>query len=351
MKKLIALTPFLLLACIGLAQFPASPPSTVIPGTEIWSGAPHNAFTDLIAYKGSVYCSFREGSGHVPGSNGVGRILRTKDGKNWEPFALIRKDGIDLRDQKISVMPDGRMLCLMGGSVYDTTKKPSRLLGMYPHVAFMGKNMEFTTPEKAVLDNSGHNWIWRLTWYKGTGYGIDYGDGAERKMVKTPGGRNFGVTLVKTTDGKHFEKVTDLDIDGGPNESSIRFDTRGNMYILVRREDGDRMGVLATGKAPFTAFNYQKLDYRLGGPDFMFTPDQKKLIVGTRLYLPGGAKTGILLTDLNGKVLKTLVLESGGDCSYPGMLINGKELWVSYYSSHTGKTKIYFTRIPLRDVL
>lgn len=351
MKKLLALAPFLLLSLFGRAQFPEPLPSSVIPGTEIWSGAPHNAFTDLIEYKGYVYCSFREGSGHVPGSNGVGRILRSKDGRKWEPFALIRKEGIDLRDQKISVMPDGRMLCLMGGSVYDTTTKPSRLLGMYPHVAFMGKNMEFTTPEKAVLENSGHNWIWRLTWYKGTGYGIDYGDGSERKMIKTAGGRNFGVTLVKTTDGKHFEKITDLDIDGGPNESSIRFDAGGKMYVLVRREDGDRMGVLATGKAPFTSFNYQKLDYRLGGPDFMFTPDQKKLIVGTRLYVPGGAKTGILLTDLNGKVLKTLVLESGGDCSYPGMLIKGKELWVSYYSSHTGKTKIYFTRIPLNALL
>ncbi|WP_300596259.1 hypothetical protein [Niabella sp.] len=338
MKRLPALAFVLLLARVCPAQFPTAIPSSVLPGTEIWSGAPHNAFTDLIAYKGYVYCSFREGSGHVPGSNGVGRILRTKDGSTWEPFALIRKDGIDLRDQKISVMPDGRMLCLMGGSVYDTTTRPSRLLGMYPHVAFMGAGMKFTEPEKAVLENSGHNWIWRLTWYRGTGYGIDYGTGG-------------AATLVKTTDGKTFTKIVDLAVDGMPNESTIRFDQKGKMYILIRREQEDKLGVLATGTAPFTAFHYQKLDYRLGGPDFMFTPDQKKLIIGTRLYLPGGAKTGVLVTDLNGRLLKTQVLESGGDCSYPGMLIKDKELWVSYYSSHKGKTNIYFTKLPLKDLL
>ncbi|MCF3108855.1 hypothetical protein LL912_08705 [Niabella sp. CC-SYL272] len=338
MKKWSVLTFALLWARLCPAQFPATLPATVWPGREIWSGAAHNAFTDLIEYKGYLYCSFREGSGHVPGVNGVGRILRTRDGNNWESFALIRKDGIDLRDQKISVMPDGRMLCLMGGSVYDTTKKPSRLLAMHPHVAFMGADMKFTTPEKAVLKNNGHNWIWRLTWYKGTGYGIDYGGGG-------------AATLVKTTDGHNFTRAANLDIDGMPNESTIRFDKKGTMFILIRREQGDQLGVLATGRAPFTTFSYQKLDYRLGGPDFIFTPDQKKLIIGTRLYVAGGAKTGILVTGLDGKLLKTQVLESGGDCSYPGLLIRGKALWVSYYSSHKGKANIYFTRIPLNKLL
>ncbi|AHF17188.1 hypothetical protein NIASO_03320 [Niabella soli DSM 19437] len=308
------------------------------PATEIGGEAHHNAFTDLLEYKGYVYCSFREGSGHVPGSNGVGKILRTRDGRVWEAFTILQKKGIDLRDQKLSVMPDGRMLCLMGGSVYDTTQKPSKLLGMYPQVAFMGAGMQFTAPEKAVIENAGNNWIWRLTWYKGAGYGIDYGNGTT-------------IWLVKTTDGITFKKIAALDIGGAPNESTIRFDAGGKMYILVRREQGDKMGVLATGIAPFTNFGYHKLDYRLGGPDFIFSPDGRKLLIGTRLYLPAGAKTGILVTDLNGKQIKKLILESGGDCSYPGLLIKNKQLWVSYYSSHTGKAAVYFTKIPLEHLL
>jgi len=38
---------------------------------------------------------------------------------------------------------------------------------------------------------------------------------------------------------------------------------------------------------------------------------------------------------------------SGGDCSYPGMVIDRGVLWVSYYSSHEGRARIYLARIRL----
>ena len=40
-----------------------------------------------------------------------------------------------------------------------------------------------------------------------------------------------------------------------------------------------------------------------------------------------------------------LRLPSGGDCSYPGMVVYDGLLWMSYYSSHEGKTSIYLARI------
>ena len=33
---------------------------------RIWDRAPHSAFTDLVDFNGRFYCTFREGSGHVP---------------------------------------------------------------------------------------------------------------------------------------------------------------------------------------------------------------------------------------------------------------------------------------------
>ena len=38
----------------------------VIKVTRIWNEAPHNAFTDLIRFKGKFYCVFRESAAHVP---------------------------------------------------------------------------------------------------------------------------------------------------------------------------------------------------------------------------------------------------------------------------------------------
>jgi len=44
-------------------------------------------------------------------------------------------------------------------------------------------------------------------------------------------------------------------------------------------------------------------------------------------------------------------LPSGGDTSYPGMVLMDDVLYFSYYSSHEGKTSIYFAEIPMEKVL
>ena len=47
------------------------------------------------------------------------------------------------------------------------------------------------------------------------------------------------------------------------------------------------------------------------------------------------------------ELIPLLTLPSGGDCSYPGMAWQDDILWVSYYSSHEGKTSIYLAKVKL----
>ena len=122
------------------------------------------------------------------------------------------------------------------------------------------------------------------------------------------------------------------------------------MYILIRREEGDQMGMIAKSQPPYNQFTYHKMTMRLGGPNFLFSPDGKRLFIGSRLYSPGLHETGIVITDLDGKILRTIKLPSKGDTSYPGMVIHDGKLWVSYYSSHEDKSSIYFTSFPLKDL-
>jgi len=42
-----------------------------------------------------------------------------------------------------------------------------------------------------------------------------------------------------------------------------------------------------------------------------------------------------------------LELPSGGDCSYPGMVFFEDHLYVTYYSSHEGKTSIYLAKVKI----
>lgn len=339
---------FIAIFVYATAQAEAVQARDTIQITKIWDAGQHNAFTDLIRFKNRFYCSFREGSGHAGGDGNGGkvRILTSKDGKKWQSVALLEVVGVDLRDPKLSVTPDNKIMVIMAGAIFDKNNVVEQLYPMASFSSLSGKL--FSPPERSVLDpavSPSRDWIWRVTWHKDKGYGIDYQlkeNARDRSSLKRDA---WLLYLMRTVDGKYFEKVSQLNVPDLPNEATVRFDDKDNAYALVRKEAGDKMGVLAKSRAPYKHWEYHNLSFRLGGPNFIFF-GRNKLVIGTRLY---GAvtSTGILLTDLNGKVLKTIKLKGSGDTSYPGMLIYKKKLWVSYYSSHEGKTCIYMAQIPL----
>ena len=340
----------IILCSLHAAKAGVFSPSDSIKVSKIWDQAEHSAFTDLIRFNDAFYCSFREGASHVGGENsGKVRIITSKHGDTWESVALLDSEGIDLRDPKLSVTPTKQIMVIMAGAVFD---EHGVIQELSPMVSFSDKSgKKFSLPEKSVLDPAitpSKDWIWRIAWHQGVGYGIDYQlkeNAKDRQLLKKDA---WLLYLMKTKDGKSFEKVSQLAVDDLPNESTIRFDKHGKMYVLIRREAGDKRGVLATSDVPYTAWKYSKLDVRLGGPNFLFLNDER-LVMGTRIYEPQ-TSTGILVTDLQGNVLKTINLPSGGDTSYPGMVIYQEKLWVSYYSSHEDKSTIYLAEIPLNEL-
>lgn len=337
MKKLFLIPLALFLVCCGSAKKATDTAVTPVV-TKIWNTAPHSAFTSLVRFQNAFYVSFREATKHVGGTDGKIRIIRSKDGKNWESVTLLEKATIDLRDPQLSITPDNKLMVSMGGSIYDPVER-SKLLGMNPMVSYSDAGTSFSDPEKiTITPTTERNWIWRVTWHKGVGYGLSY--------------LQNGLYLMQTKDGKNFERTVKLDITGYPNESTIRFDENDQMYAMVRREQEDKMGILAKSAPPYTSWSYEKLALRLGGPNFLFFNNGKNLVMGSRLWdEPGGPNTGILVTELNGKIIKTIKLTSGGDTSYPGMVIYDGKLWISFYSSHEDKTSIYFTSIAVKQLL
>lgn len=246
----------------------------------------------------------------------------------------------DLRDPKLSITPDNRLMVFMDGEYYIGASVSSRR----PYVSFSDATGDnFSEPERADVHyptadglSNGNFWIWRLTWNnaKTAAYGFDY---------LNP------LTLFKTTDGKVFRTERRITtVDGSPNEVAIQFDTQDNMYALIRRESGTALGVLAVSPPPYDNFTYNQLDFRLGGPEFLFL-DDNTLVMGTRGF-DNTTTMHIVVTDLQGKVLKKMPLPSAGDASYPGMVIHDGYLWVSYYSSKSGKADIYMAKIPLDDL-
>ena len=103
MKTSVLLALLFLLTRFGIAAEPQ------VDVRKIWDAAPHNAFTDLARFHDEWFCVFREAEAHV-GGDGKVRVIVSRDGESWTSAALIAEDGIDLRDPKICVTPDERLI-------------------------------------------------------------------------------------------------------------------------------------------------------------------------------------------------------------------------------------------------
>lgn len=300
---------------------------------KIWDQGGHNAFTDLIRFQDKWFCSFREADAHV-GGDGKLRILESADGETWKSAALIAEAGIDLRDPKLSVTPDGRLMIVAGGSVYGGTKK---LQGCQPRVTFSKDGREWTPTRKVLQEGE---WLWRATWHEGRTYGVSY-NLATGKSERT-------IKLYSSADGLDWKLVAPLEVTGRPNETTIRFLRNGEAIMLVRREADDLGGWIGTSKPPYSDWKFTQTSVRLGGPDFIELPDGS-LVTGSRDHSQGKVKFSLFRMTRE-SLQPVLTLPSGGDCSYPGLVWHDGLLWVSYYSSHEGKTGVYLAKVkwPLR---
>ncbi len=311
--------------------------------SRIYSDENYNAFTSLIKFKDKFYCAFRSGEKHVYGKDGIIKILTSKDGSAWKEIGVIGLKGFDLRDPKLSITPDGRIMVTMGGSIY----KGKELLGGIPHVAFSNTDgAQFSYPRPINLEaglKGEFDWLWSLTWFQGTGYGGLYSreeidDGKNKTTIK----------LVKTTNGVDYALLAHLEIEGNPNESTIRFNDSGEAIMLIRRENGNKRAFLGHSYPPYTKWTFTESPFFIGGPDFVS--------VGEGQYIGGGRinreYTGLVSFGKNGNFKEVLKLPSNSDSSYPGFVFENDTLYMSYYSSHeTEKTSIYFAEIPLRYVI
>lgn len=328
------------LACVfALALSAACCPSRAEAGQpklisvkKIWDKGRHNAFTDLIRFRKKFFCTFRESDAHV-GGDGRLRVLVSSNGENWKSAALLAEKGIDLRDPKLSITSDGRLMIVAGGSVYKGGRK---ILGRQPRVAFSRDGIHWT-PTKRVLAEG--DWLWRVTWHKGTAYGVAYRTSPRKTGPKAA---DWLITLYKSKDGLKWEPVSDVQVPDRPNETTLRFLPGGELVALVRREGGTRHGWIGTAKPPYNRWTWRETKHRLGGPNFIRLPDGE-MWAGSRSY-PGGAKT-VLARMTKTSYEPRLTLPSGGDTSYPGLVWHDKLLWMSYYSSHEGKTCIYLAKI------
>lgn len=255
-------------------------------------------------------------------------------------IADVESPGVDLKAPKLSVTPDNRLMLLVEGEIYSGGSVAVRR----PYVSYSDANgANFSTMIRSDVHyptgdglSESNFWIWNLAWNNSrtVAYGFDH---------LNP------LTLFRTTDGSTFRaERTILLEEGNPNEVTVKFDNQNNMYALIRRTVGSQRGLLAVSPPPYENFTYHQVEEQLGaGTNFVFL-DDNTLGIATRI---SNNRTQVLVTDLEGNILKRMPFPSQGENGYPSLVVHDGFLWTSYHTSQAGKPEIYMAKVPLPYLL
>src|SRR5439155_10261884 len=285
-----------LVVTTGVAQGDAE----LLEVRKIWDRAPHNAFTDLVRFKGRWFCVFREGTAHVS-PDGALRVISSKDGKDWVSAALLTQPNADLRDAKITITPDNQLMLSGAAALHQPAPFKHQSLAW-----FSKDGRKWSEP---VQIGDPNVWLWRVAWHRKTAYSIGY-DTAGEEFIR----------LFTSGNGREFDTlVPNLFNQGRPNETSLVFQPDETALCLLRRDGDPASAKLGVAKPPYTNWQWKDLGVKIGGPHMIRLPDGR-VVAAIRLY-EGMVRTSLAWLDADaGKLAEFLKLPSGGDTSYAGLV-------------------------------
>lgn len=297
---------------------PENASTPVVCIDKVFSDGRHNAFTDLVEWRGAYYLAFRNASGH--GSfDGDLVILKSADRKKWAPAVRIATPGDDRDPQFLAT--DGRLF------VYFPTFKNERR-ELYAYVSFTDDGASWSPPAECY-DQSYV--VWKPKAFGGRFY-------AGAHVIPT-GNKTRQSELVESVDGLKWRRVAVIHAAKTESETAIHFFPSGRAMALVRNQAKPRHGWVCFADPPYQKWSAEQVPMRFEGHNIWAMGD--RLLVGSRYFEQGQSRTAFFLYH-NGTFDRYAVLPTGGDTSYVGMVPLGADrILVSYYSSHEGPASVY----------
>jgi hypothetical protein len=330
-------------------------PRLRLEGWSVVSDGAHNSNTDMIEWRGDLLLVHAASPWHLGSKRSRLLVKRSRDGRSWETLATLRAEGRDIRDPKLLEM-NGRLL-----------------LYALPNPAL------YATPEETVLASSedGVHWtdfepvgppgwlLWRpktldgRTWYA-PAYWHEHG----------------ASILLRSQDGRHWERVSEIHAGEGNDETAIEFLPDGRMLATARLEvepdsllgNAGASTLLAVAEPPYERWTLQRSRVtRLDGP-VLFRHDGRVFAVARHQPERGGPflqlgsmwsrkRTALFLVEPE-RLVWLSDLPSAGDTSYAGAVLRDGALLADYYTSRIDRdypwllglflpTDIRMARVPL----
>jgi len=311
---------------------PSDPPEvTVTEVRRAFHNGEHNAFTDLVRWKGKFWLTFRIcPDGHGVHSTSSIIVLSSDDADEWEMAHRFSVERRDTRDPHFLAFR-GRLFVYTGTWWSGEGSLPREEYDLNQHLGYAvhtGDGENWSDP--VLLEGTYGHYIWRAAVHDGTAYLCGR---RKRNFSEQDGGtgasRIVESAMLESDDGLVWKFHSLFQPDRG-DETAFLFEEDGSLVAVSR--SGSDPAQLVRAEPPWKEKTRKNFEDYIGGPLLARWDD--RYLVGGRRTTPEGPRTALYWLE-GDELVQCATLPSGGDNSYPGFveLDDGRGL-VSWYSSH-----------------
>jgi hypothetical protein len=309
---------------------------------ESWtivSDGTHNSNTDMIYWNGAFYLVHASSPYHLASKKCRLILRRSVDAGEWELVASLGSHAKDIRDPKFAII-GGRLFLY---ALLNRTVNPEPYTTVYSYSSDGHVWEEFRETEH-------QGWLfWRpktrdgRTWYV-PAYWWEHGKSS----------------LFRSTDGIHWDYVSEIYRGGRNDETAIEFAADGSMIMTARLEfsemiHGDPRACtrISISKEPYDTWSggIHSFVTRLDGP-VLFTYRNRVYAVGRyqpkidRFLRRQGSiftikRTALFVVDPDKGLRYLSDLPSTGDTSYAGIVLRDRTLYTCYYTNRVDRDYIW----------
>lgn len=301
----------------------------------------HNAFTDLLHWKGYYYLCFRTAQTHAVNTPGDVLVHRSADLQEWELCARFDTGGDD-RDPKL--IDAGERLGVVFGTWFPrwgAEGKSVRSLeyDLISHVAVSRDGSGWSTPRQLYGVNY---WMWRILPTEEGFYCAAYHFGRrDDRDMRT-------VHLLFSEDLFDWRLKGLMRSGGGPGEPVLYQPEPGVLHCVARTLEPRHHSWLGKSRYPYREWEWVDLGVMIHAP-VVLKVDGRWIVAGRsqeedlpegsfQLYgehpTPAAHHTSVWEID-GEQAVHALTVPSQGDCSYAGLAFGPEgEIAMSYYSQH-----------------
>ncbi len=251
------------LSCLALAAPAAELPLAKVTNVRrVYHNGEHNAFTDLIRWRGKFWLTFRScPDGHSVNPTSSIRVLSSDDARNWKEVHRFSVPKRDTRDPHFLDFKD-KLFIYTGTWYCGDGPLPREQYDINKHLGYAvwtADGQEFSGPQQ--LEGTYGHYIWRTAAHDGRAYLCGR---RMRGYAQAVGQRELMQSAMLESDDGLIWRFHSLFQESRGDETAFAFEPNGDLLAVSR--SGSQPAQLVKAPPPYTQCTRKDLPEYIGGP-------------------------------------------------------------------------------------